>query len=1426
MPSKRKLRTVGSEDKDLRARLEKAEASLREILSGEADALFVSGEGGAQIYALKGADQSYRTLIENMSEGALTLTTEGLILYANRRFAEMLGAPLEKVIGSDIQAWLAPESRVDFQTLLKKNALNNRREELTLAAADGTRVPVNLSVSNQVSGELPGSVCMVATDLTQQKRDEAVLAADKLARAILEQAADVIVICDADGRIIRASKQAQTRYGDNPLGQHFEHAFPLRQLDGTAFSPIGAIDTNRHRSVEATLERNGHTFDLLVSVGHLNGAQNELLGSVITLTDITERKTHELALQKSERQLSEALMIAKMGYWVYEAATDEFIFNDQYYALHNITAEEAGGYRMSRADFVRRYISPDTASVMAKDMQLALTSQDPDFSNETEARILSGNGEILWVDVRYRIQKDLQGNTTHLLGIVQDINDRKLAENELRESENEFHTLAEAMPQIVWITRADGWNIYFNQHWMDYTGLTLEESLGHGWLKPFHPDDQQQAWDAWNKATMTAGIYSIESRLCRADGVYRWWLVRGVPLLDADGNILKWFGTCTDIHDLKMAELEIVHANGELRESERRFSDLLGNVELVSMMLDREARITYCNDYLLRLTGWTREEIIGKNWWDIFLPPEILDLRDDFFAALLANRPEARHNENNILTRSGARRRIRWNNSVLRSGAGEVIGTASIGEDITERKNAEGNLAANEALLKEFIRHTPAAIAMLDRQLRYIQTSERWVQDYNLVGQDIIGKSHYTIFPEISQRWKDIHQRVLAGAIEHCDEDPFPRADGSTDWLQWQARPWYQSKDKIGGIIFFTQVITERKQAEARIAHLNRVLLVLSSINALIVRANDHQELFRGACNIAVDAGGFRMAMLVIMDPVTMLPVSITSAGKNEALLAEIKSVLSSSEGMRTTLIGKVLRESKVVISHDTQKDPGLVFGKQYAEAGVKSMMVFPLIISGSTLGVLALYASETNFFQNEEMKLLAQLAGDIAFAIDHIDKQERLNYLAYHDVLTGLANRTLFHERLAQSVANANEQGRIVAVVLLDIERFKIINDTLGRDAGDALLRNVAERMLTSSADASRLARFDADHFAVLVQNSGTRDDVALLIEKRIGEIFKPAFRIGESELRITAKFGISMFPDDGIDADTLLKNAEVALKRGKATGESYLFYTQQMTQALAGRMVLENQLRQAVDNEEFVLYYQPKVNLVSGKVTSAEALIRWNDPRTGLVPPGRFIHVLEETGLIYDVGRWALRQAISDYLRWRQAGLPAVRIAVNVSALQLRNGRFIDEVRQAIAVDAQAAVGLELEITESLIMEDVKGTIASLQAIRSLGVTIAIDDFGTGFSSLAYLARLPVDTLKIDRSFVIDMTAGPQGLSLVSTIINLAHALELKVVAEGVETEEQSRLLRLLNCDEIQGYLFSPALPVETFEKKYLGAVVPVEA
>jgi diguanylate cyclase (GGDEF)-like protein/PAS domain S-box-containing protein len=732
--------------------------------------------------------------------------------------------------------------------------------------------------------------------------------------------------------------------------------------------------------------------------------------------------------------------------------------------------------------------------------------------------------------------------------------------------------------------------------------------------------------------------------------------------------------------------------DASLRASDRPFSDMMNNIPLPSVMLDLQGRVTYCNDHLLRLTGWQREEMIGRDWFAFVIWSDSNDVRENF-AAALASPVKLWHRENEILTRSGERRRMRWNNAVLHSADGAVVGTASIGEDITDQK-----------------------------------------------------------------------------------------------------------------------------RGERRIKQLNRVYAVLSGINALIVRVRDRDELFREACRIALEQGEFRMALLCLVDQGARTIVLTTSAGIDEELQGAIRDMFRLAEAAPDNVIAQSIREKKVVAVNDLQSDPRVLFRKHYTRFGVRSLAILPLIVSNEAVGALALYARESEFFQEEEIGLLRDLIGNVSFALDSIEKEKKLNYLSYYDVLTGLANRSLFLERFELFKRRAVAAGHKLAVFLIDLERFKNINESLGRPAGDQLLKQVATWLTSRVGDATLLARVGADIFAVVLPEVSQEGDVTSLLERTVEALGQQDFRLEEIDCRIGAKVGVAVLPDDGADVGSLLENAEAALKRAKVRGDRYLFYTEKMTEMVAGRLALENQLRQALDREEFVLHYQPKVSMATGKLTGAEALIRWNDPRTGLVPPAKFIPILEETGLIFDVGRWALHQAITDYLRWRNAGLAAVRIAVNVSPLQLRHRGFIAEIEGAICVDAHAAVGLELEITESLIMEDVKLSIASLQAIRDMGVNIAIDDFGTGFSSLSYLHKLPVDALKIDRSFVDGMTVTPEALALVSTIINLARWLRIKVVAEGVETEEQQRLLRLLSCDEMQGYIFSKPMPALIFEKKYL--------
>tara|TARA_R110001592_G_scaffold57536_14_gene174761 strand:- start:4201 stop:6561 length:2361 start_codon:yes stop_codon:yes gene_type:complete len=710
----------------------------------------------------------------------------------------------------------------------------------------------------------------------------------------------------------------------------------------------------------------------------------------------------------------------------------------------------------------------------------------------------------------------------------------------------------------------------------------------------------------------------------------------------------------------------------------------------------------------------------------------------------------------------------------------------------------------------------PAHVVMVDNQGSIVSFNRGWQKfaQSNGLSTELTGINYLDACGDGGEVAEGIRS-VLAGdsssfAIEYPCHSPTQQR-----WFLMTVTPLTHSAS-TGAVIMHLD-ITDRVQAEVEMRSLNRVYAMLSQINALVVRVKNLDELFSVACQVAADAGGFRMSAIVMVDPKTKQMTSIVSAGKDEKLLADIKKLLSSPEGMKKSIVSAVIEEGKPVISNNVKIDTRFLFGDQYADAGVNSAVVLPLLISGEAVGVFALYAREIDFFQKDEIKLLVGLATDVAFAINNIEKQKRLNFLAYYDELTGLANRNLFLERLSAYMYKANSEGHQLAIGLIDLDRFKNINDSFGRLTGDALLKQAAQWLKDRFLDTTYLGRIEADCFAIILPLVKSEGRLESLIENTMSAFLAHAFEVNSNVFRISVKSGIALFPDDGTDAVSLLKNAEAAMKVAKKSGVNYLFHTQSMTATTADRLALELRLREAFDKDEFTLYYQPKVNIASGKMVGAEALIRWNDPHIGLIQPDTFIPILEEIGLINEVGRWVIKQAIKDYLSWREAGLSAVRIAVNVSSLQLRNRNFADDIEQAIASDPRVAAGLEIEVTESVIMGDVEQSVEILQAIRDMGIPITIDDFGTGFSSLSYLSRLPLDILKIDGAFVREMHT-EKGGKMVSTIILVAHALKLKVVAECVETEEQLLQLRKLDCDQMQGYLFSKPVPADVFEKQFL--------
>src|SRR6267378_2502985 len=721
------------------------------------------------------------------------------------------------------------------------------------------------------------------------------------------------------------------------------------------------------------------------------------------------------------------------------------------------------------------------------------------------------------------------------------------------------------------------------------------------------------------------------------------------------------------------------------------------------------------------------------------------------------------------------------------------------GKDRVARRKAEEELETLRERLRSVVSTLPDvvwSVAVPSREIQYVspatatvfgRTQKEFYESPTLWGE--------LIHPEDRPRMMSLWQNAAIGETFEA-EYRIVKPGGEIRWIQGRGRFAGDAAGNVLRMDVISRDITERREHERKLSQLSRVHAVLSGINSAILRVRSRDELFRDACRIAVGAGQFRMAWV----------------GEVRGFFDN--APLAATETGGQSLVGQAVREKKPVISSDIQNDPQGMMKKEWLERGINSLAALPLIVRGEAVGVLALYAGEIGFFDGEEMKLLGELAGDIAFALEHIGQEERLRYLAYYDALTGLPNRALFHERLTQ-LLHAAKHGRTQVVVAAgDINSFRLINDTFGRQAGDALLREFAQRIKTIWPEPDRVARISADIFAGALADVRDPGNIAYSIDKTVAALLEAPFAVEGKEIRIATTAGVAVFPTDGEDADTLFRNAEAALEKAKESGERYLFYRPEMNSRVAETLLLENKLRQAIEGDQFVLHYQPKVDGRSGRVSGLEALIRWQDPETGLVPPMKFIPILEETGMILEVGQWAIRKALEDSRPWRMKDGNAPRIAVNVSPIQLQQRNFVEAVRGSVEEAGGEGRQLDLEITEGLIMRNIEENIQKLSAIREMGLQIAIDDFGTGYSSLAYLAKLPVTALKIDRSFIITMTSNPQSMTIVSTIISLAHSLGLKVIAEGVDAEDQAKHLRLLSCDEMQCYLFSRPVPPDKVE------------
>ena len=816
---------------------------------------------------------------------------------------------------------------------------------------------------------------------------------------------------------------------------------------------------------------------------------------------------------------------------------------------------------------------------------------------------------------------------------------------------------------------------------------------------------------------------------------------------------------------LKQDITERKQAQEELYRAHQMLQTILDTIPQRVFWKDRNCTYLGCNRIFATDAGLNNPaEIIGKSDFDLAWSETAEVYRSD--DKLVMEQGSAKLGYEEIQDRpDGGRVWLRTSKLPLWDQEGKVTGVLGTYEDITGRKRAEDGQQVEHDLLRALIDNMPDYIYVKDTGSRFIVANRALAK---LVGaknpEDLLGKSDSDYFPkELAASFLSDEQAIFqSGQQLSNEEEKSADAEGNAKWTSTLKVPLRNRRGGVVGIIGIGRDITERKQAEQALRTSEKRYRLLFERNmAAVFRTTLEGRVLEW------NHAGARMLGYDSPEEVLALPVTSLyhTASDREAFLRKLQS-------------------EKSLTNHEMR------FRRKNGDS-LWAMVNGSLVDDDSGIASIA----EGTFIDITERKVA----------------EERVQFLAYYDALTGLPNRTLLQDRLTKALAGARRRKDKVAIIFLDLDRLKIINDSLGHSAGDLLLQKVAERLKKWAREQDTVARVGGDEFLIVLTAVKDAADAAVAAG-RILNAMTGGYVVQGHSISISCSLGISIFPEHGADGETLIKNADAAMYSAKDGGRNnFQFFTADMNAEALERLTLENSLRLALRREELFLVYQPQMDIATGTIIGVEALLRWQHPESGLVPPDKFIRIAENSGLIIPIGEWVLRTACSQARKWQEEGLPAVPVGVNVSAVQFRQEGFCEFIKKVLRETGLAPQYLELELTESLLLSNADVTFSVLQELKAMGLKLAIDDFGTGYSSLSYLKHFPVGKLKIDRSFIRDVAVNPDDAAITTAIISMAKSLNLLVIAEGVENEAQMSFLRTHHCDEIQGYYFSKPLTVD---------------
>jgi diguanylate cyclase (GGDEF)-like protein/PAS domain S-box-containing protein len=997
---------------------------------------------------------------------------------------------------------------------------------------------------------------------------------------------------------------------------------------------------------------------------------------------------------------------------------------------------------------------------------------------------------------------------------------RVASEEALRQSEALLRAIVQGTTDAVFAKDAGGRYLLVNHATAAIIGKPPEEAVGLD-DRALFPAAEATAFSEVDLRVISTGEpITFEESVTKATGETLTMLTTKGPIHDEAGKIIGLFGIARDISGRKQVE-------EERSRLARACDSLLSRLQLQfermpfgCIVIDHDFIIREVNPAAERIFGFSRAELIGRSPFELLVPESARPFVESFLQGLV-ERDETLRGVNENLTRDGRTILCEWHDTPLRNEAGRLIGLLAMVRDITAERRAEESLLRLNRTLKVLSCCNETLVRATDEKALL-----------NGVCDILVTLGGYLL------AWVGFPCRDAARTIEVAAS-----AGVGGDYLRSLRLSWGDNEHGRGPTALAIRegetVVSRQPGTDPRFPHLQAVIddLDISAVISLPLRSGEENL---GALTIcSADAEAFDQEEVKLLSElaedlaygIVSLRTAAARRQAEESLRLRNRAIEASSNGImicdaaspetpilyvnpafeRITGYGadEVLGRNPRFLSGADRDQKGLIDVRESVRLGLEVEIV------------VRNYRRDGSLFWNElsvapvrdSAGRLTHFVGIVDDITEHKRYEEQLEHQANYDPLTDLANRNLLADRLQQSLVYADRSQRLVAVVLLDLDRFKIVNDSLGHGQGDLLLQQVAERLAECVRAADTVARLGGDEFVIALAEVAEAGDVGLVVKKIQNTLARP-FTVAGREIHVTASIGISLYPADGQDGESLIRHADIAMYRAKEEGRNtFRFFSPEMNLRIMETLDLEADLRRALERQEFLLHYQPKIDIVSGRITGCEALVRWQHPEKGMILPGAFIPLAEETGLIVTLGDWVLRTACSQNRQWQREGLPPIFVAVNLSARQFRETDLVETVQRTLRETGLEPHWLSLEVTESLIMKDPAGAADTMRRFRELGVGLCLDDFGTGYSSLNYLRRFPVGCLKIDRSFITDVTTDASAAAVATSVVAIAHSLGLVAVAEGVETQAQLDFLRHCSCDSFQGFYFSKPLPAEAF-------------